>query len=265
MKYYLHDSNAFNDEKITELFINFGYEGLGLFYTVLEKLAQQEKPIKTEVLKHQLKVGKKLEKCWKFMETLDILSSNNGETFNKQLLNFSEKYKIKSEKNAKRISDWRNKQEVTENVTCSEQPCNSAKVKESKVNRSKVNRIEEIENENGVLILKTEESFQVEIYPTFNDFWDLYDKKTGRDCCEKKWNKLTQKEKERIMDFIPKYKLSTPDKQFRKNPETFFNNKSWNDEITNNGQATKNGQQGFDIEAVFSIFDATSNQSKTTG
>jgi hypothetical protein len=43
MKYYLHDSNSFNDEKITELFIKFGYEGLGLFYTCLEKFAQQEK------------------------------------------------------------------------------------------------------------------------------------------------------------------------------------------------------------------------------
>ena len=113
MKYFLHDSNAFNDEKITELYINFGYEGLGLFYTILEKLAGQEKPVKTLVLKKQLNVGKKLEKCWSFMETIDIISSNNGETFNKQLLNFSEKYKIKKEKNAKRISEWRDNQEDT--------------------------------------------------------------------------------------------------------------------------------------------------------
>lgn len=76
MKYYLHDTSAFQDEKITELYINFGYEGLGLFYTVLEKIAFQEKPIKTDVLKYQLNVGKKLEKCWNFMESLGILSTN---------------------------------------------------------------------------------------------------------------------------------------------------------------------------------------------
>ena len=139
MKYYLHDSNSFNDEKITELFIKFGYEGLGLFYTCLEKFAQQEKPIKTDVLKHQLKVGKKLNKCWNFMESLGLISLNNGETFNKQLLNFSETYKIKKEKNAKRISDWREKQEVTKNVTCYESVRNAPKVKESKVKRNKVN------------------------------------------------------------------------------------------------------------------------------
>ena len=57
MKYYLHDTNSFDDEKITELYINFGYEGLGLFYTILEKLAKQEKPVKEIVLKKQLKTN----------------------------------------------------------------------------------------------------------------------------------------------------------------------------------------------------------------
>lgn len=134
MKYFLHDTASFEDEKISELFINFGYEGLGLFYTLIEKMARQEKPIKTSVLKHQCKVGKRLEKCWSFLEEIDLISSNNGETFNKQLLNFSEKYQIKKEKNAKRISEWRDKQAVTENVTRSENVRNTSKVNRSKVN-----------------------------------------------------------------------------------------------------------------------------------
>lgn len=143
MKYFLHDSNSFNDEKITELFIEFGYEGLGLFYTILEKLALQEKPIKTNVLKSQLKVGKKLEKCWSFMETLDIISSNNGETFNKQLINFSGKYAIKKEKNKEKISQWRENQALTKNVTSYEPISNDHKVNKSKVNKSKVNSYED--------------------------------------------------------------------------------------------------------------------------
>ena len=142
MKYYLHDSNSFNDEKITELYLEYGYEGLGLFYTILEKLALQEKPIKTKVLKHQLNVGKKLEKCWSFMEEIDLISTNNGETFNKQLLNFSKKYQVSKEKNAKRISEWRDNQAVSENVTRSEQVRNADKVKESKVKESKVKLID---------------------------------------------------------------------------------------------------------------------------
>jgi hypothetical protein len=142
MKYYLHDSNSFNDEKITELYLKYGYEGLGLFYTLLEKLALQEKPIKTNVLKHQLNVGKKLEKVWEFMEQIDLISSNNGETFNKQLLNFSKKYQVSKEKNAKRISEWRENQAVSENVTRSELVRNADKVKLSKVKESKVKLID---------------------------------------------------------------------------------------------------------------------------
>lgn len=137
MKYFLHDSSSFQDEKITELFINFGYEGLGLFYTILEKIALQEKPIKTSVLKAQLKVGKRLEKCWNFLEEIDLISSNNGDTFNVRLLSYSEKYQIKKEKNAKRIAEWRKNQEDTKNITCYKLVRNTPKVKESKVKESK--------------------------------------------------------------------------------------------------------------------------------
>lgn len=139
MKYFLHDTSAMEDEKISKLFVKFGYEGVGLFYATLEKLAKQEKPIEVNVLKFQLKVGKRLEKCWNFMEEIGIINTSNGETFNKQLLNFSEKYKIKKEKNTERISQWRKNQHFTENVTRYEHICNAPKVKESKVNESKSN------------------------------------------------------------------------------------------------------------------------------
>jgi len=67
---------------------------------------------------------------------------------------------------------------------------------------------------------------------SFAEFWGLYDKKIGNnERVEKKWNALSDFERISIMEYIPKYKKSQPDKQFRKNPETFLNNKSWNDEI----------------------------------
>ena len=107
MKYYKHFTNSFNDDKITLVFQHFGYEGLGLFYTALEKLAEQEKPIKTDVLKFQLKVGKRLNKCWNFLEEIGLLPSKDGETFNEKLLNNAGSFKIKSEKNSKRVQQWR--------------------------------------------------------------------------------------------------------------------------------------------------------------
>jgi hypothetical protein len=66
----------------------------------------------------------------------------------------------------------------------------------------------------------------------FDLFWNLYDKKVGEKTkLQKKWDKLTKLEKQAALNYIPKYKESQPDKQFRKNPETFLNNKSWLDEL----------------------------------
>lgn len=70
------------------------------------------------------------------------------------------------------------------------------------------------------------------ITPTgFDDFWKLYDKRVGKQKCIKLWGKLTLSEQAECMKYIPLYKQAQPDKQFRKNPETFLRNKSWNDEI----------------------------------
>lgn len=154
MKYINHDTSAMEDEKLAELFVYFGYEGYGLFWAILERLAKQEKPIKTTVLKKQLRVGKKLEKCWCFMEeiglinksfarTIDGINKLNAETFNKQLLNYAGKYRLNNEKNAKRISEWRKNQHDIENVT--EYMENTNEISNTPVtplNRSKVKEIE---------------------------------------------------------------------------------------------------------------------------
>lgn len=72
---------------------------------------------------------------------------------------------------------------------------------------------------------------EVMIYPTFSDFWEMYDKDVGATACKLIWVNLLQHEKEKIMDYLPGYKIATPDKKYRKNPETFLINKSWNDEV----------------------------------
>ena len=66
---------------------------------------------------------------------------------------------------------------------------------------------------------------------TFAQFWNMYDKKVGRETCEKKWARLTEAERQKIFATLPGYIISQPDKKYRKNPETYLNQKSWNDEI----------------------------------
>ena len=79
---------------------------------------------------------------------------------------------------------------------------------------------------------KKQDKEQEEVNIDFEWFWNEYDKKVGNKTKLKKaWNKLTDEERQNAMNYIELYKQSQPDKQFRKNPETFINNKSWNDEI----------------------------------
>jgi hypothetical protein len=85
-----------------------------------------------------------------------------------------------------------------------------------------------------------EEKAKIELWPSFEDFWDLYDKKIGRPKAESKWDKLKQKTKEEIMSYLPAYVSATErdNKKYRKNPTTFLNNQSWKDEIIEDRKAT---------------------------
>jgi uncharacterized protein YdaU (DUF1376 family) len=67
---------------------------------------------------------------------------------------------------------------------------------------------------------------------SFETFWNLYGKKVGaKDKCEKKWNKLTDEVRQKIIDTLPKFKASIKEKQFQPFPETYLNQERWNDEI----------------------------------
>lgn len=73
----------------------------------------------------------------------------------------------------------------------------------------------------------------------FEEFWDLYDYKKSRDKAEKVWKTLNKEEKALALQHAPVYAQSTPDKQFRKHPTTYLNNKSFNDEIIERTISTK--------------------------
>ena len=80
-----------------------------------------------------------------------------------------------------------------------------------------------------------------EVY-TFEEFWNDYDKKVGsKEKLRKKWENLSNANKLKINEHMPLYKKSQPDKKYRKNPETYLNNESWNDEIIVSNNTKGNG------------------------
>lgn len=82
------------------------------------------------------------------------------------------------------------------------------------------------------------------LWPDFKDFFDLYNKRCGKPSAEREWKKLSQKDREAVMEALPGYIAAKPDKTFRKDPERYLKTRAWEDEIiepANNGTRTAKG------------------------
>lgn len=66
----------------------------------------------------------------------------------------------------------------------------------------------------------------------FDTFWDLYDhKSTNKKTAQTKWKNLTNQQRQAVIDHLPAYIQSTPDKKYRKHPTTYLNQEHWNTPI----------------------------------
>jgi len=95
-------------------------------------------------------------------------------------------------------------------------------IPESDTTVSKTDRTEQTEQK----VLKKKEDGEL-----FESIWKLYGKKGNRKTSITKWSKLPKETQDLIFKKVPAYVESTPDKQYRKNFETYLNQESWNDEI----------------------------------
>jgi hypothetical protein len=193
-------------------------------------------------------LGRDFEGCWSALEL--VLTEENGIFFIEWVRDSISDRKIFAQKNKERIQNYWDKKKKDDTTVLPQNNHGNSNVLPYEDEN-------EIENEDEIVNrLKDEKNFQIkemqepeiEVYPTFEDFWSEYDKKVGeKGKIKKKWLALTLKEREAIMDYIPNYKVSQPEKRYRKNPDTFLNNKSWNDELiisngtkqTTNDKATK--------------------------
>ena len=84
--------------------------------------------------------------------------------------------------------------------------------------------------ENGYKITAPQKEVKDEY--TFERAWNLYDNKVGcKAKLEKKWNSMSKKDRKAAIEYIPLYVIATEDKQYRKNFQTFLNQRGWEDEI----------------------------------
>ena len=89
-------------------------------------------------------------------------------------------------------------------------------------------------------ILEEREERKKEPNILFIEFWDSYGKKVGaKNKCEKKWLALEDEERQKIIDTLPSFLSSISEKKFVPHPETYLNQRRWEDDIQKEVVSTK--------------------------
>jgi hypothetical protein len=217
--YFSHDSNARQDEKIIKLRMKLGWEGYGLFWALIEMLRDaKDYKLETDYDSIAFELRTECERIKSVIEDYGLFNIDKGMFYSTSLVNRMKLRDAKSnqarEAAKKRWSKKVDNQEVTSDSNADAYREHS----DSNAIKGKENKGKENKDNNTCL--------------SFDDFWDLYDKKTGsRNKVEKKYLKISEKDRQVIKNTLPSYLASTPNKQYRKHPMTYLNNESWNDEI----------------------------------
>jgi hypothetical protein len=64
----------------------------------------------------------------------------------------------------------------------------------------------------------------------FEEFWNTYNKKVGKDKAKAKWTKLKTSEIEAIFNALPSY-IASREVKYRKDPERYLAHRVWEDEV----------------------------------
>lgn len=156
---------------------------------------------------------------------LIIVSETMNETLNETLkAPYTEGFREVSETVNETLNETQEKKKENEKKN----PPHPLKEKKNKKEKNERDLLAHAHTHEGEILIDPEE-YEL----SFENFWRLYDKKVGKPNCEKKWYALSKSDRRAAIEYIPLYIAAQPDKQFRKNPQTFLNQKSWNDEIIN--------------------------------
>jgi len=247
MKWFQHDASASHDAKIKKLILRHGAEGYAVYFHCLELISGDlnqtnitfELEHDAEIIADNLKISgdnqtagiDKVNNILKTIIDIGLFEADNNRItcfklasrLDNTVSRSAEINKIKSKRNSNVVT--------TQTCKAEDNTIDNNTIQENRVDNNKTPKHSECDELNDI---------------QFNEFWDVYNKKTNLAKCKKKYLKLSQADKDKIQLTLPTYIQSTPDKQYRKNPETYLNNQSWNDEVIqrNTGQPKSTGMFG---------------------
>ena len=171
--------------------------------------------------------GSTIYKWIKIFEKEEMITVKSNNQYSLvTILNYNEFQEMNEEKKTTKHTTKhtaKRQQNIQQNI----QPNNTNK------NIREVKEVKEVKEEKEDINIQHPTSISIEILKnfSFDSFWNIYDKKINKEKCEKKWNRISDEEKNLISEHLQKYIESTPDKSYRKHPLSYLNGKAWNDEI----------------------------------
>lgn len=227
--YFPHDSNAKDDPKCVLLIDQLGCEGYGIYWILIEILREQPEYSYPVALLPSLakRYGTSFEKIKAVVCNYGLFIVKDDIVFFSESLIMRmkplEDKRLKASIAGKESAKKR-LQKNAANSTDVQQTLNACS---STVQPKRKEKNKNINNNIG-------ESTDSPTALSFENIWSLYGKKGNKKTSEGKWSKLSEVAKVKAFAYIPAYVEATPDKQFRKNLETFLNQECWNDELPNN-------------------------------
>ena len=210
--YFPHQRDMRNDRKIKAVRAKFGIDGYAIYNMMLEVLSESEllliswNEMEIEMIAGDFGVeSEKLIETVEYFVKIDLLQTNNGYLFCKQLEKRAEYVFAKRTEN---LNSLRSRNGV--NFTKTDVP--DPKSTQSKVKESKEN-----------------------IYVTFFDeFWKLYPKrkgkKLGKSTCLSWWKKYAENDYDKIIAATKNYAVSDAAKNnFARDPIRFLKSEYWHD------------------------------------
>lgn len=217
-EYFSHDYKARVDSKIVNLFMKHGLAGIGAYWCIIEMLYENNgKIMRTECERIAFELRTDYDFINSIINDFDLFIVSDTEFYSNSVLfrlNLRNEKSKKASLSAK--TRWYNA-----NALQSQSESNA-------INKSKVNKKESKESKKD----KNKQKPKKEINIDFDIFWNAYDKKEGsKPNCKKKWSKLTDEIRTKIIETLPIWKLKFLEKKYQPFPETYLNQERWNDEL----------------------------------
>ena len=229
MEWFRHDSNANLDEKLQEVLLDYGLEGYGLYWYCVELIVGKTSAENiTFELKHDARIiarntgstVKRVEEVMKRFISLGLFENTSG--------------RITCLKIAKRLmgSATSNPQmrNLIKDIKSSHDDIMTAsdKITPDKIRIDKKDKKDKKEEKD-----KKQTSRTIVLDDGFDEFWNYYPKKVGKDAAKKIWKKKIPSINDVIVS-LDWQKTSTQwtreDGKYIPNPATYLNQGRWQDE-----------------------------------